>query len=146
MTAWLLLVLLTGSVSAEAAVPTTTGGNPISEEVLRLRDPFKRPDLDTGKLIVRTEIEKYPVDSFRMVAVLTGPTRMRAMVLAPDNKTYMVHAGMKIGVRQGVIKRITEDGIEVRERIVNVLGQEENLDIEIPLVPDSKLGPAGGRR
>ena len=53
------------------------------------------------------------------------------MVAAPNGKTYLVWENMRIGIRKGVIRRITPDAIHVREQVINVLGQEENVDSDI---------------
>ena len=88
----------------EAKPADQTAASTPSEELLRIRDPFKRPEIETSQATPRSDLERYQVDSFKMVAVLTGPTRIRAMLLAPDGKTYMVNERMKIGTRNGVIR------------------------------------------
>lgn len=112
--------------------------DPSMDEILKLRDPFKRPDIELSKGPPKTELESYNLDGFRMVAVLTGPTHKRAILMAPDGKSYIVQTGRKIGRRNGVIQQIEDDVVRVRERIINVLGKEENVDSEIALQPDPR--------
>jgi Tfp pilus assembly protein PilP len=132
-------------VTAPAAVSTPAPGNalsegfPSAEEIKKIRDPFKRPDAEASLAATpRSDLEKYQVDAFKMVAVVTGPTRMRAMLQAPDGKTFMVAERARIGLRNGVVTKITSDAVCVRERVMNVLGEEENVDSEIRLKPETR--------
>jgi Tfp pilus assembly protein PilP len=138
----LILNLAIWNVSADPAPtltpnPSRSPASGLEEELLNLRDPFRVPDLIFKKEIARTELESYPVESFKLVGVLTGPDRMRAMILTPNAKTFFVSERTKIGVRGGIIRKIDTDSIRVREKIVNTLGQEENIDTEIRLAPEN---------
>ncbi|MEK6706100.1 MAG: pilus assembly protein PilP [Bdellovibrionota bacterium] len=117
----------------------TKQDTPIPEDLLKIRDPFKRPPIEKKALVPKNELENYPVESLKMVGALTGPQRVRAMVLAPDGKTFIVSEKMKIGTRNGTVKGITADTIYVREKVVNVIGQTENLDSEIRIQPEGKV-------
>lgn len=101
-----------------------------SDEILKLRDPFKPPTVVEEKLAV-SELETIPIEQFKMVGMISGPDRVKAIVAGPDGKTFFVSEKMRIGVRKGVIVRIQSRGIRVREMIVNVLGQEEPVESEI---------------
>ncbi len=107
-------------------------------EVLQLRDPFKRPFLPVLGSGPKSELERFPIEQFKMIGVVTGPDKVRAMLYGPNGKTYFVAKSMKIGIRSGVINRITPDGVHVRERVINVLGQVESVENVIPLVPEKK--------
>jgi Tfp pilus assembly protein PilP len=100
------------------------------QDMLKLRDPFKR----TIRALVKsdvTDLEKYSIDQFRMLGMVTGPDRIKAALLAPDGKTHFVTERMKIGTRDGKITKITPNAVHVREHIVNVLGVEEPIETEI---------------
>ena len=105
----------------------------LSEDMLKIRDPFKRPAIIVSKENARTELEMFPVDQFKMMGVITGPDRVKAMLAAPNGKTYFVSERMKIGVRNGMILKITPEGVKIREKIINVIGQEEPVDRELKL-------------
>jgi Tfp pilus assembly protein PilP len=136
-----LALLLPYACSAQAAPDPNAGGAATSvemDDIMKLRDPFRRPDIELSKGPPRTELEYYNLDAFKMVAVLTGPTKLRAILQAADGRSFIVQAGQKIGRRNGVIQRIEDDVVRVRERIVNLLGKEESVDSEIPLQPDPR--------
>ncbi len=105
-------------------------------DITKLRDPFKQPELKMSKTEPKSDLENYKVDDFKMVAVVTGPYRVRAMVQSPDGKSHLVAQNSKIGQRGGKVLKVTADEVVVREKIVNVFGQEEDLDTEIKLQPE----------
>jgi len=140
---FLLAVCL--GISFSQAHGAVSGTTPPPEGMLKLRDPFKRPDIEIAKIEPKSELERYSVDSYKMVAVLTGPNKMRAMLQDPAGATHLVSENMKIGLRRGVIKKITTDTVFVREKVINVLGQEENLDLEIKLPVDKNFSRADAR-
>ncbi len=107
-------------------------------ELLKARDPFKRVESALKREMRKAVLESYSLDAFTLVAILTGPVRMRAMVLAPDGKTYFIAEKMRMGTRGGVVRKITQDSVWVREKTMNVLGEEENADTEVLLKKDLK--------
>jgi hypothetical protein len=134
----LALVSVIEQTSLGADLAATSGVVPPADELLKMRDPFKRPDYAATDDAPKAPIETFALDTMKMVAVLTGPSKLRALILGPDSKTYVVSERVKIGTRGGFVRRITTDMVEVRERIVNVLGIEENVDSEIRLVADAR--------
>ena len=113
------------------------------EDIIKKRYPFKKPDLlarrrKNGDLA--SELEQIPVQDFKMVGVVTGPTKLKAMILAPNGKTYFVSERDRIGVNKGVIRKITAESIVVREKVLNLLGKEEDIFTEIALPPDNAKG------
>jgi type IV pilus assembly protein PilP len=123
----------TSTLAAPAALPTVTppparAGSAVDYK--KFRDPFKEPAI-SETLIVKSDLERFPVTDFKVTGVITGPIRMRAMLLAPDGKTHYVAENMKVGMRDGVIVKITTKTVVVREKVVNPLGEVEMFDTEI---------------
>lgn len=110
-----------------------------AEEFLKARDPFRAPSLEKIVVGKKDELELFPLDSIKMIGVLTGPDHLRAIVQIPDGKTYLVAEKMKLGIHQGFIKKITPDAIVVREKITNILGENEYFDSEIPMASEKSL-------
>jgi Tfp pilus assembly protein PilP len=131
ITRWSYLLLMVMCSSAFAKIE-------ITKEILKQRDPFKKPVIIIEKEGVRSELENYPLEKFKMLGVMTGGAHLTAMVQAPNGKTYFVMEKMAMGDRKGVIKKITDQEIVVRERVVNVLGIEETVNSTIELPPDTK--------
>ena len=136
MLLWLALQAVSTPVAL--AQPDPNAAPEIGEEFLKVRDPFHIPSVALAPVEVRSELELIPLEQLKVLGVMTGPDRIKAMVQGPDGKTYFIQKGGKIGTRKGIVTRITPESVLVREKIVNVLGQEESLDTELKLPPESK--------
>jgi len=129
------------STSSAIAIPTATPSiNPL-EEAAELRDPFKRPaSAKIAEVAPSSPLETYPIEQFKLVGVITGMQRLRAILQDPAGKTHFVTERMRIGTRRGVIREIRADAVIVREKMVNVLGKEEVSDSEIRLPEENTAG------
>lgn len=125
-----ILGLLAISSVASAAVD-------IPKDLLKQRDPFKMPQVAKSEG-PRSELEKYPAREFKLVGVLTGGLQLRAMISAPNGRTYFVKKGMVVGTHKGLISKITDTALVVREKITNVLGDEEAQDTVLKLPTETK--------
>jgi Tfp pilus assembly protein PilP len=128
---WLSIILICFGSSAFAKIE-------ISKEILKQRDPFKKPVLIIPENGPQSELESFPLEKLKMLGVMTGGKRLTAMVQAPNGKTYFVTEKMPMGDRKGIVKKITDQGLYVRERVVNVLGIEETVTSVVELPSDSK--------
>lgn len=106
----------------------------------KFRDPFKEPAYIESQEL-RTDLERFAVTDFKVTGVVTGPIRMRAMLLAPDGKTHYVSEKMKVGLRDGVVVKITTKSVVVREKVVNPLGEVELFDTEIGIDQQTNTRP-----
>lgn len=124
------------------AAPVSVPPSSISSvDYKKFRDPFKEPIISETQ-VFKSDLEKFAVTDFKVTGVITGPIRMRAMLLAPDGKTHYVSEKMKIGLRDGVIVKITTKTVVVREKVVNPLGEVELFDTEIGI--DQPFQPREG--
>ncbi len=128
--------------AAGAAMVDLTNASP--ESLTRLRDPFQRPVIHEARGTPKTELERYSVEQFELLGVVTGPIRMRAMVRAPDSRTHVVAEKMRMGNRNGVVKRITATSLVIREKVMNLFGQEEEVDTELKISSRAKEQAGGG--
>lgn len=127
---WLSLVASTFSLAANDPAPVK------KESIAGAlgRDPFRR--LNTSRQIKVqkiSDLEMNSVDQYKMVGVSTGPEKLRALVQGPDGKTHFVTEKMKIGIRNGVITKITSKQIFVREKMTNFMGEEEVEEVVISM-------------
>jgi len=97
----------------------------LNEDLIRgLRDPFQPPaGLMRKKKVQLTELEMFQLKDFKLNGVITGPKKMRAMVTAPNNKTFFVKVGDRIGAREGKITHILNDSIRIQEVALNDKGK-----------------------
>lgn len=120
--------------ASSAAAATSALSDPLSiEDSLQLRDPFRKPIkyADPNNNLALPELERYGIDQIKVVGIITGPKKPKALVTTPSNKMLIIQENDKIGIHKGYVKKIKEKSIVVRERVVNLLGQEENTDSEI---------------
>jgi hypothetical protein len=115
----------------------------LSEEVFRkVKDPFQKPAAKNASAEEpKSELERFPVDQYELLGIVSGPLQMRAMVRSPDNQTLMVGERMRMGVRGGSVIRIGRDSILIREKQFNIVGKEEPVEIELRISPK-----AGGQQ
>ena len=148
---WMMLLLMGTTAwagddkTSEVPLPIPTpevSGIPEVPDIIdaKLRDPFQMPEIKLDKLLQKGELEAHLVTDFKLIGVLTGMERLRALVQAPSGKTYVVGERMKLGIQGGVIRRITHDTVYVREKFMNVVGQEETTEIELRLPSELKFG------
>lgn len=140
---FLLIFLIVSIPSFAADEPDDSEGVP--NEMMSLRDPFKKPALMVEKQVPRSPLERFATEQFKMSGAITGLDRLKAILVDPEGKTHFVTEGMKIGQRKGVIIQITADKVRIREKIMNVLNREEDQYMEVPLRSENemKLGGAG---
>jgi hypothetical protein len=77
------------------------------------RDPFVPPQVDQRLNV--NELERYDLNQMKLVAIMEGFGKPQAMIILPDNKTYILREGDVIGRRNGVVARITSTEVQVKE-------------------------------
>ncbi len=89
------------------------------------RNPFlsylAKVKVSTEKRI-KTPLECCEVGVFRLVAVVTGIKKPRAVVQAPDGKRYIIRKGDRIGIKEGRVVAITMDSVIIKEKIRDAEG------------------------
>lgn len=131
----LLLFAICGSFQV-----ITAYAEPSVIDYKKFRDPFKEPAYSEAQEF-RTDLERFAVTDFKVTGVITGPIRMRAMLLSPDGKTHYVSEKMKVGLRDGIVVKITTKSVVIREKVVNPLGEIELFDTEIGMDQQSNTRP-----
>lgn len=110
----------------------------IADDLLKLRDPFKRIIGATGPSEIKSVLERFASTSFKLVGVQTGPGKGRAVLVDSEGTTHIVGERTRIGLNNGYIAKIYRDRILVKERVHNILGQIEEISTSIELQPESK--------
>ncbi len=103
------------------------------------RDPFVPLTHIKKPLIIdddepATPLQSYDVDQFRLIGVIVGKGASKAMVVAPDGKSYVLAKGVKIGKNNGVVIKINSNVILVEEKYYDFSGNViENIqEITVP--------------
>jgi type IV pilus assembly protein PilP len=81
-----------------------------------------------------TPLERYDLPQFKLIGVIVGKGDPKAMVVAPDGKSYLLSKGLKIGKNNGVILDINGESIVVEEKYYDFSGNViENIqEIAVP--------------
>jgi len=102
------------------------------------RDPFvplsriRRPMEPTDE--PATPLQSYDLNQFRLAGVIVGKGASKAMVIAPDGKSYILSEGVKIGKNSGVVITINSESVLVEEKYYDFSGNViENIqEIVVP--------------
>ena len=102
------------------------------------RDPFvplsriRRPMAASDE--PATPLQSYDLSQFRLAGVIVGKGASRAMVIAPDGKSYILSEGVKIGKNSGVVITISSESVLVEEKYFDFSGNviENILEIAVP--------------
>jgi type IV pilus assembly protein PilP len=104
------------------------------------RDPFMplsrivKPVVKAVEEEPQTPLQSYDVVQFKLIGVIVGMGDPKAMVVAPDGKSYVLARGVKIGKNNGVIVDITSDAVSIQETYYDFSGNViENIqEITVP--------------
>jgi len=104
------------------------------------RDPFVPLSRIRASLVnvvdeePKTPLQSYDVVQFKLVGVIVGMGAPKAMVVAPDGKSYVLAKGVKIGKNNGVITDITSESVSIQEKYYDFSGNViENIqEIIVP--------------
>lgn len=108
------------------------------------RDPFvtflKVRDKDTGPSVGSLPpLLRYELGEFRLVGIIWGLTPPRALVEDSEGRGYTVTIGTKIGRSGGVVTRISDKEVVVREEFRDYMGSKVKRDSSL------KLQTVGGK-
>jgi type IV pilus assembly protein PilP len=94
------------------------------------RDPFiplvdvsrKKESSKKSPRVLGT-LESYDIPDFNVIAIVDkGEGKNSGLLLAPDNKTFVVKVGTVIGLNKGKVMNISKDRIIVKENIKDYKG------------------------
>lgn len=102
------------------------------------RDPFMPLLAQKGKAAIGREfenpLEAYDLVQYQLKGVIVGLGEPKAIVFAPDGKSYILKKGLRIGKSNGVIREITPEKVLVEEQYQDITGKtHSNLqEIKVP--------------
>jgi Tfp pilus assembly protein PilP len=148
-----LLLLSTGVIDVSAqqdptnpevkqpeAVATGQGEDPLFTYGPKgRRDPFK-PLIQEKKIVEKTfdqrleklkgPLEKFELSQYRLIAIVVVAGSPRAMVKAPDGKSYTVKVGNYIGMNGGLVKKIETKVLAVNKNGLSVEKSPDRIVVE----------------
>ena len=136
-----------GSSPAEAPSPELKSTQAISDNFTYgpngRRDPFK-PLVQKKKFVMKTKgranrvkgpLEMFELSEYRLIAIMVVKEIPRAMIKAPNGKSYTVKTGQYIGMNDGIVKNIetkvvgiSESGLRVEKSPDRIVVEEIGVD------------------
>jgi Tfp pilus assembly protein PilP len=100
------------------------------------RDPFRSYEWEHMKRELAAAaqsgpLEQYDLNQLSLVGVVWDVGRARALVQDPSGMSYVVAAGARMGKNEGLVTRIDDNLVVVRERYVDLYGNESTKDVEM---------------
>ena len=98
------------------------------------RDPFVPI---TGKRVAAfsdNPLESFDLPQFQLKGLIVGMGEPKAVVIAPDGKSYILRKGLRIGKSKGFIRDITREKVLVEERYQDLSGVTRTIihEIKVP--------------
>ena len=109
---------------------------------MELRDPFEsvvaarkieEESLKKQALMTKSPLNRYDVQSFKVIGIIEKTSGNVAMLVAPDGKGYMVEKGASLGTNEGRVIQITAEVVTVEEVRKNYRGDVEKKIIPLQL-------------
>jgi Tfp pilus assembly protein PilP len=124
-----------GADEAEPAALAADGAD-FSYEAAGRRDPFRSYEWEHMKRELADSaqsgpLEQYDLSQLSLVGVVWDVGRARALVMDPAGMSYVVAAGARMGKNEGLVTRIDDNLVVVRERYVDLYGNESTKDVEM---------------
>lgn len=102
------------------------------------RDPFQPPF--SGKRSIQltgvplTPLQKFEVSQLNLMGIIVGKGEPRALVVAPDGKSYILKAGTKVGPHDGTVVDINAKAVVVEEPYLDFSGEVRTgtKEIKVP--------------
>src|SRR5262245_59366271 len=100
------------------------------------RDPFRSYKWDFMKRELADAAEAGPLEQFDLsqlsvVGIVWNVGRARALVQDPTGMSYVVAQGARMGKNDGRVMKIDDNLMVVRERYVDLYGNESTQDVEM---------------
>ena len=100
------------------------------------RDPFRSYEWEYMKreLADASEagpLQQYDLNQLAVVGIVWNVGRARALVKDPAGMSYVVAQGARMGKNEGLVLRIDDNLMVVRERYVDLYGNESTQDVEM---------------
>jgi len=102
------------------------------------RDPFQSL-LEVRKIVQPdsaeplTPLQRYGIGQLNLVAIVVGKGDSRALVVAPDKKSYVLKKGVKVGENGGEVVEITVNSVLVEEKFYDFTGEMKKSIRELKL-------------
>lgn len=123
---------------APAAAPAAEAAPPEEVKYVYLlegrRDPFVPIVGKKTAAIAENPLESFDLPQFQLKGLIVGFGEPKAVLAAPDGKTYIISKGTHIGKSSGIVRDINRERIIVEERYQDLTGATRTniQEIKVP--------------
>jgi type IV pilus assembly protein PilP len=102
------------------------------------RDPFQPLVVAARQAVAAPEepltpLQTYDIAQFRLIGIIVGKGEPRAMIVAPDGKSYILQRNIKIGKNGGKVTEVQREMVLVEEKFEDFAGDIRTVIQEIKL-------------
>ncbi len=102
------------------------------------RDPFisllRRGERNNDSKDELTPLQRIEIQELHLVGIVKDAEGNKALVQTPDGRGYALRVGLQVGKHDGIVERILEDKVVIKEKKADILGQitvsEEILELK----------------
>ena len=126
-----------GAAAAEAEAGPSIGlgaSGGFAYDPIGKRDPFRSFVLDRLKELeqaTKGPLEQFDLNQLTVLGVVWETERRRALVADPSGQAYVVSEGDPIGTNEGMVVRIDDNLMLVRETYVDHMGEQTEKQVEM---------------
>lgn len=80
-----------------------------------------------------TPLQKFDLSQLKLIGIILGKGDPVAMVIAPDQKSYILKKGVKVGRNGGVVTSVKKDAVVILETYLDMMGKEQQSEQKIQL-------------
>lgn len=73
-------------------------------------------------------LQRVGLTEINLIGIIWGGFGYTAMVQTPDGKGYAVRRGTRIGPNNGIVSKVTQNGIFVTERYTDIYGKDQERE------------------
>ena len=129
-----------GKAMAVEQTPANTAGDTFVYSPRGRRDPFKpliQKEPIVAEIVKKKEpqrikgpMEKFELEQYRLIAIMVVSGQPRAMVKAPDGKSYTVEVGEYIGMNNGIVSDIQTKDVAIDENGQRIEKSPDRIVVE----------------
>ncbi|MFQ5781100.1 MAG: pilus assembly protein PilP [Nitrospiria bacterium] len=130
-----------GIVTEPVAPPTSL----VKEEVSSFqynpegrRDPFRsviEASIKTKNMMNLPPLQRIAISDVRLIGIVWGGFGFGAIIQTPDGKGYPIRKGTRIGLNEGVVRRITQEEVLIHETFSDIFGEIKTRNVVLKLHP-----------
>jgi type IV pilus assembly protein PilP len=106
-------------------------------QVTGVRDPFQpfegiKPSGTTGDLSKIDPLQQLSLSQVYLVGVISG-SRNKALIQDSSGLGYIIAEGMLIGENNGIVTRITKEGVTIKQHFKDYMGRVNTREVVLSL-------------